>query len=400
MKPCSPPTWRIVRFGDVVRNVKVDVDPETSGLERYIAGEHMETDNLHIRQLGTIGDGYLGPAFHRKFVSGQVLYGSRRTYLRKVAVAEFDGVCANTTFVLDAKEDVLLQELLPFIMQTEGFTQHSILHSKGSVNPYVNWKDIACYEFPLPPLDEQRRIADILWAADAAVTRFEDALQQMATLKCSALAEWTIRGLKDGHRRQTRIGNIPSHWKLAKVGELLEACQYGLSIRAENDGQYPILRMMNIEDGLIVPNDLRYVNLPDAGFADFRVEPGDILFNRTNSADLVGKVGIFFLEGDYVFASYLVRLRVKRSLVSPEYLNYYLNSPLGQRRILSYATPGVSQTNINANNLQKVLVPLPPRDEQEAIAANLRQIDASKKAILHQLERLRELKSRLLSKLL
>jgi restriction endonuclease S subunit len=350
--------------------------------------------------LGTIGDGYLGPAFHRKFVSGQVLYGSRRTYLRKVAVAEFDGVCANTTFVLDAKEDVLLQELLPFIMQTEGFTQHSILHSKGSVNPYVNWKDIACYEFPLPPLDEQRRIADILWAADAAVTRFEDALQQMATLKCSALAEWTIRGLKDGHRRQTRIGNIPSHWKLAKVGELLEACQYGLSIRAENDGQYPILRMMNIEDGLIVPNDLRYVNLPDAGFADFRVEPGDILFNRTNSADLVGKVGIFFLEGDYVFASYLVRLRVKRSLVSPEYLNYYLNSPLGQRRILSYATPGVSQTNINANNLQKVLVPLPPRDEQEAIAANLRQIDASKKAILHQLERLRELKSRLLSKLL
>src|SRR5436309_3100646 len=130
--------WRIVRFGDVVRNVQVNVNPEESGLERYVAGEHMETDNLHIKRWGTIGDGYLGPAFHQKFVKGQVLYGSRRTYLRKVAVAEFDGICANTTFVLESNEDELLQDLLPFIMQTEAFTQHSIDQSKGSVNPYIN----------------------------------------------------------------------------------------------------------------------------------------------------------------------------------------------------------------------------------------------------------------------
>ncbi len=102
------PGWRVVRFGDVVRDVKVTVDPETSGLERYVAGEHMNTDDLHIRQWGTIGDGYLGPAFHRKFVKGQVLYGSRRTYLRKVAFADFDGICANTTFVLEPKDDGLL----------------------------------------------------------------------------------------------------------------------------------------------------------------------------------------------------------------------------------------------------------------------------------------------------
>jgi len=95
-----PNGWRWVTFGKVVRQVKVDVKPEVSDLERYVAGEHMETGNLHIRRWGTIGDGYLGPAFHRKFVTGQVLYGSRRTYLRKVAVAEFDGICANTTFVL------------------------------------------------------------------------------------------------------------------------------------------------------------------------------------------------------------------------------------------------------------------------------------------------------------
>jgi hypothetical protein len=108
-----PAGWRRVRFGDVVRNINVTVDPNESGLERYIAGEHMETDDLHIRRWGTIGDGYLGPAFHRKFVAGQILYGSRRTYLRKVAVADFDGVCANTTFVLEPANDELISDLLP-----------------------------------------------------------------------------------------------------------------------------------------------------------------------------------------------------------------------------------------------------------------------------------------------
>lgn len=77
--------WRQVKFGDVVRQVKERVDPETSGLERYVAGDHMDTDDLRIRRWGEIGSGYLGPAFHMRFRPGQVLYGSRRTYLRKVA---------------------------------------------------------------------------------------------------------------------------------------------------------------------------------------------------------------------------------------------------------------------------------------------------------------------------
>lgn len=92
--------WRTVRFGDVVRQLKEETDPVADGIERFVAGEHMETENVHIRQWGNVGDGYLGPAFIRRFRKGQVLYGSRRTYLKKVAVAEWDGVTANTTFVL------------------------------------------------------------------------------------------------------------------------------------------------------------------------------------------------------------------------------------------------------------------------------------------------------------
>src|SRR5436190_22767014 len=117
--------WRSVAFGDVVRLVKERVNPKTAGLDRFVAGEHMDTDDLRIRRWGSIGDGYLGPAFHMRFKPGQVLYGSRRTYLRKVAVADFEGITANTTFVLEPKDaTVLLPELLPFIMQTEPFHEH------------------------------------------------------------------------------------------------------------------------------------------------------------------------------------------------------------------------------------------------------------------------------------
>lgn len=83
--------WKRVRFGDVVKQMKEQVNPEADGIERYVAGEHMETENVHIRKWGTVGDGYLGPAFIRGFRKGQVLYGSRRTYLKKVAVADWMG---------------------------------------------------------------------------------------------------------------------------------------------------------------------------------------------------------------------------------------------------------------------------------------------------------------------
>lgn len=159
--------WKRVRFGDVVRMLKEQVDPVADGVERYVAGEHMQSENVHIRQWGNVGEGYLGPAFIRGFRKGQVLYGSRRTYLKKVAVAEWDGVTANTTFVLEAVEGKLLQELLPWLMLSERFTKHSVQESKGSTNPYINFPDIAKFEFDLPSLDQQRRIAEIFWAVDA-----------------------------------------------------------------------------------------------------------------------------------------------------------------------------------------------------------------------------------------
>ena len=148
---------------------------------------------------------------------------------------------------------------------------------------------------------------------------------------------------------------MPASWEVKSVGELIKALQYGLSIRGETTGGYPILRMNNLEDGYVVARDLQYVDVEDDECRKFRLKTGDILFNRTNSADLVGK-SVFNLEGDYVFASYLARLIPDAHGVMPEYLSHFLNWDASLRRLRQLATRGVSQSNISAGKLEGFVV--------------------------------------------
>lgn len=167
--------WKRITLDQVAAASKENVNLADGTIDRYIAGEHMDSNDLTIHRWGSIGDVDLGPAFHRRFRPGQVLYGSRRTYLRKVAVADFDGVCANTTFVVETRNPkVLLQEFLPFIMMAEPFHAFAIAESKGSVNPYVNWTDIERYEFDLPPIEEQKRLVKLLWAVERSTKAIID----------------------------------------------------------------------------------------------------------------------------------------------------------------------------------------------------------------------------------
>ena len=156
----------VVKFGDIVRDVKINIDRNNNPYKQYVAGDHMDTEDLTIHRFGNFETDDVGPAFTRLFKPGQVLYGSRRTYLKKVAVADFEGICANTTFVLESKDESIFDSrLLPFIMLSDSFTRWSIAHSKGSTNPYVLFSDLAGFEFSLPALSEQKILADKLWTA-------------------------------------------------------------------------------------------------------------------------------------------------------------------------------------------------------------------------------------------
>ncbi len=160
----SKAAWKRVTFGDVAVNVNAnEPNPLDKGLDRYVGLDHLDPEDLRIKRWGNVAEGI---TFTRVFRAGQVLFGKRRAYQRKVAVAGFNGVCSGDILVFEAKPDVLVPELLPFIVQSEGFFQHALGTSAGSLSPRTKWAELAKFEFALPPKDEQRRIAEILWAAE------------------------------------------------------------------------------------------------------------------------------------------------------------------------------------------------------------------------------------------
>lgn len=388
--------WTRVKFGQVAFQKKDSIDRDNTDVKFYVKGEHMESEDLHIRQWGELADEYLGPAFIRRFESGDILYGSRRTYLKKVAVAHFDGITSNTTFVINANEKLIIKELLPFVMLSEGFTQHSIKNSKGSVNPYINWKDIANYEFLLPPKDQQARLAELLWAADEVVEASNNLLQSLKNLRSNFFNNSLFRVSR---KNDQAFGSLKSLYPVENLGELIEELQYGISQSLEDPTGIPVLRMNNLQDGNLLLDDLKYYQPKNNELARFMLKKGDLLFNRTNSFELVGKVSLFDVDGEYSFASYLIRIATNKEKVNPIFLNYYLNSPIGMAKIRSHRTPGVSQSNINAQNLKLIPVPVPGIDIQNLIVDKIAALSKSEQAAKLRIHSTKKLQKSLISQM-
>ena len=147
-------------------------NPREAGLDRYIGLEHIEPENLHIKEWGDLTQD--GVSFTKRFRKGHVLFGKRRAYQRKVAVAEFDGICSSDILTFEPKDDTLIPALLPFIVQSDAFFDHALDTSSGSLSPRTRWSQLKDYEFPLPPNNEQTRIADTLWCATDCVERMSE----------------------------------------------------------------------------------------------------------------------------------------------------------------------------------------------------------------------------------
>lgn len=375
------PGWRRVKFGDVVQLSKVrSQDPLADGFDRYVGLEHLEPGELRIRSWGNVADGV---TFTSVFQPGQVLFGKRRAYQRKVAVADFAGVCSGDIYVLETKNSlVLLPALLPFICQTDAFFDHAVGTSAGSLSPRTNWTSLADFEFSLAPPEEQTRLVDVL----QAIGRTSDSHQNVG-----GLADQLVRSL---------LADALSHkWPVVDLGSVAQGTQYGLSINAGSEGQYPMLRMMNIEDGLCVENDIKFVDLNERDFEAYRLVHGDVLFNRTNSYELVGRTGVYELEGDHVFASYLVRIKTDPERLEPKFLTLYLNSDLGRRQVLAYATKAVSQANVNASNLLRVRLPLPPLEIQQQLLNEIASAKSAEKAATVRRSSAEDLKKQLLAEI-
>lgn len=333
--------WPLVRFGDVVRDVKATVDRDTTELTRFVAGEHMGSDDVHLRRWGDLNGDYLGPAFHRGFCKGQVLYGSRRTYLKKVAVAPFDGICANTTFVLESKDtETLLPELLPFIMLTDAFTQHSVRESKGSVNPYINWKDIAKYQFPLPPKNEQRRIADILWAADEAMEAHRRIECDFHTVRARAI-DTLVKRMCNANE------NLKSLNDISKITD----CKHRTPTLL--DKGLPMVAPGDISWGPLCLDKCKQISMADREqlMDHVRVQPGDLVFSRNQTFGVAA-----YVQPGQVFAVGQDTVLIQAASVDTKTIYVLLRSSFVQKQIQQFAM-GSTFKRINLSQIRSLKVP-------------------------------------------
>lgn len=261
----------------------------------------------------------------------------------------------------------------------------------------------------LPQLKkEQTAIANILTKVDEAIASVQNSITAAERLKKSLMQNLLTGKMKpDGTFRtpdefyiDEKFGKVPIGWEVKSIDEISDFVQYGLNISSSDNGQIPMLRMNNIVNGEMSDSPLVYVNLNDQLLQQYELEAGDILFNRTNSMDLVGKVGVFRLMGKYVFASYLIRVRVSKEN-NPYYINLALNSYPIQCSLRSKATPAVSQANINSKSLRHTQIFKPKKkDEQDLVMSKIEEVEHVILQKNDKVKKLEQLKKSLMQNLL
>lgn len=370
--------WQLVKFGDVAIQQKGAVDRENTELTKYVKGEHMASEDLHLREWGELTDEYLGPAFIRKFEKGDILYGSRRTYLRKVAAAHFDGITANTTFVIKANKAKIDKRLLPFVMLSEGFAEHSIRNSKGSVNPYINWKDISDYEFMLPPKHQQAQLAELLWAMDEVVEKDLTTMDRLS-LALDSNIENKIHGVNlTGHTIQQVID------KLSESMEIGALNQFGRIFKGKGIAKSEVVDtgLPCVRYGELYTRHHKLIRkfhsfITDESAANsIKLKKNDVLF--AGSGETIAEIGksAAFISDEDVYAGGDI-LIFRPDDMDGVYLGYLLNSQLVRQQLNKYGT-GATVMHIYASDIEKIKIPILKKEEQinigqhlEAIANNI-----------------------------
>ena len=348
------PGWRRVKFGDVVRLSKArSQDPLADGIERYVGLEHLEPGDLRIRSWGSVADGV---TFTSVFQPGQVLFGKRRAYQRKVAVADFSGVCSGDIYVLETKDaQVLLPELLPFICQTDAFFDHAVGTSAGSLSPRTNWTSLADFEVVLPPIDEQQSAIALLSAATDQCHAIEAAHRAAGRM---------LQSFKDS-LLLNKTSSLANSYLLGDL--LLRSPESGCSAPPKDaDTGYFVLGLAALSRDGYVSGDFKPVE-PTSKMVAAKLSMGDMLISRSNTVERVGFVGIFSDNRDDVsFPDTMMRLQPNPALVHPDFLEALLQTTSAREFLMRIAAgTSASMKKINRANLLQMRLNVPDLDAQE-----------------------------------
>ncbi|MBR5146205.1 MAG: restriction endonuclease subunit S [Bacteroidales bacterium] len=360
--------WKKYRFDEVCKQINVtSKKPEADGLHYVIGLEHIEPGNLHITKWETLEK---ETTFTRKFVKGQVLFGRRRAYQRKVAYAEFDGICSGDILVFEAIEENLIPELLPFLIQSDGFFEKALSTSAGSLSPRTKFKELADYEFLLPPKDEQKRLAELLWAADEMIEKEKKELESMEHFRKLTFEEHTSK----------------------KINAKLEDCL--IVKKRKSKAPHTIdkyIGLEHIESGSYFT--LQYGNTQDVLADSYVFQKGDLLYSKLRPyldkciiADFYGICSTEIIV--YDTKSNTSKEYVLNVLHSKAFLDYIVDKSFGTKM------PRVSHELVSDYELY-----LPSKDEQEDILVTIRNIIKQEKKIKEQTALSQQIKKELINKI-
>ena len=359
--------WKKVTFGDVVFEPKESVkDPIAEGIEHVVGLEHIDSGDMHLRRSANTEK---GTTFTKTFSVGDVLFGRRRAYLKKAAKANFKGICSGDITVMRANDELLLPDLLQFIVNNDNFFDYAITHSAGGLSPRVKFKDLATFEINLPPISEQNEYLKLLQSIDELIQREKELLERLIVHKDSYLKELfqghiRLNNDKNVNFKNTSLGEIPDNWNVKKVGDLAKIIR-GSSPRPKGDPRYyggNIPRLM----GADVTRDGKYVTPK----IDFLTEAGAKLSRPMPKGTLVmicsGNVGLSsFLAVDCCVHDGFIAFPELSEECDPDFLYYTFNSQL--RRLFQNATHGGVFTNLTTDIIKKFEIVIPPKSEQDFI---------------------------------
>ena len=373
------PGWRRVKFGDVVRLSKArSQDPLADGFERYVGLEHLEPGDLRIRSWGNVADGV---TFTSVFRPGQVLFGKRRAYQRKVAVADFAGVCSGDIYVLETNDaQVLLPELLPFICQTDAFFEHAVGTSAGSLSPRTNWTSLADFEFALPSLENQINAVSLLSA-------IEDTSQELAsTLACLKIV------------RQSMMASIGSEGRDDYGKKLSDVCTL-ITDGTHKTPTYtsegvPFLRVTDIQSLEVAWSEVKRISEQEHRELQRRVAPnrGDVLLSKNGTIGIPRLVD--WSEGFSIFVS-LCLLRPGPQIRS-DYLAEILSSPTVKAQFRKRSKQG-TVTNLHLEEIRDCVIPVPELAIQDDLIAEFNNFKKIQAGIESRLKNLSVIKSLILN---
>lgn len=338
-----------VKFGDICREVKLTTkDPIGDGYERYIGLEHLDSGSLKIKRWGMIAED--NPSFTRVFKKGHILFGKRRPYLKKAAIAEFDGICSGDIIVMESEINSPYVDLLPYIVQSDVMWEWAIKTSSGSLSPRTKFKELVTLPLSLPLEKDMAKKLEVLSKIDSLLNETRDTALTCMTTANLLFERMYLSGKND--------------WKRVFLGDcLIGRPTYGATERGHeySEGYVRYIRVTDInDDGTLSSDDPKWV--PKSVFEKNAVDEDDFLFAR--SGNTVGKTLLYRKNmGDAAYAGYLIKVVLNANILLPEFLDVFTKSNIYWQWLRSSARGG-AQPNINAKQIEKMPILLPPIDKQ------------------------------------